>query len=288
MAAEENLNVMGDFAKAQSIDFVERFTGGITKLQELLGLTRRTPMPNGSLIKTYKSTVTLKSGKVAEGEIIPLSKVETKPADTYELEYQKYRRAVSAEAIQKHGFTMAVSDADDKLMRNIQTGIRRQFVEFLAKGTGTADGDTLQEIVSNAWGKLQVLFEDDSAGGVIVLVNPLDVAGYLGGAGIVTQQTFGMTYFQAFLGVNMLTNASVPSGTIYATVADNLNIAYPVISGGELGKAFNFTTDETGLVGITHSPKNDNLTYETIILSGLTIFAERLDGVVVGKIGGGD
>lgn len=285
MAAEENLNVAGDYAKAQSIDFVEKFTGGITKLQEMLGLTRRTPMPNGSLIKTYTNTVTLADGKVAEGELIPLSKVESKLAKTYELEYLKYRRSVSAEAIQKHGFTIAVSDADNRLMRKIQSDIRKRFAEFLATGTGTAEGDTLQAVVSNAWGKLQVLFEDDSAGGVIVLVNPMDVANYLGTAGLTTQQAFGMTYFQAFMDVSMLTNASVPQGTIYATVADNLNIAYPVISGGELGKAFNFTTDATGLVGITHGAKNDNLTYESIILTGLTIFAERLDGVVVGEIG---
>lgn len=37
--AETNLNITGDYAKAQSIDFIEQFTGDISKLQELLGLT---------------------------------------------------------------------------------------------------------------------------------------------------------------------------------------------------------------------------------------------------------
>ena len=39
MAVQENTNLTTDFAKAQSIDFVNRFTGGIKKLQEMLGIT---------------------------------------------------------------------------------------------------------------------------------------------------------------------------------------------------------------------------------------------------------
>ena len=103
MAVQENTNVRADFAKAQSIDFVTRFNGSITKLQELLGLTRRTAMSNGSLIKTYTSTVTMADGDgvVAEGDVIPLSKVETKLANTYELSNKKYRKAVTMEAIQR-------------------------------------------------------------------------------------------------------------------------------------------------------------------------------------------
>lgn len=76
MAVQENTNLTTDFAKAQSIDFVNRFTGGIKKLQEMLGITRRQGLSEGSTIKTYKSSVTLADGNVAEGDLIPLSKVE--------------------------------------------------------------------------------------------------------------------------------------------------------------------------------------------------------------------
>ena len=288
MAVQTNTNVKTDFAKAQSIDFVTRFNGSITKLLELLGLTRKTALSNGSLIKTYTSSVTLAAGDgvVAEGDIIPLSKVETKPANTYELAYKKYRKAVTMEAIQRSGFDTAVTEADNKLMKTIQAKIRAELIAFLATGTGTATGATLQAAISNAWGKLQVLFEDDAAGSVIVLVNPMDVADYIGGASITTQNAFGMTYFKAFTDVSMLTNASVPQGKFYATVADNLNLAYPVVSGGEIGKAFPFTTDATGLIGILHDTDSTRMNYETTIVTGLTMFAERLDGVVVGTIGG--
>lgn len=285
MAVQENTNITTDFAKAQSIDFVTRFNGSIKKLQELLGITRRTPMGSGAIIKTYKNTVTLADGDVAEGEIIPLSKVENKLANTYELTYKKYRRAVTLEAIQRNGFDQAVIDADNALLKKIQSNVRSSFATFLSTGTGTATGSGFQDSVANAWGKLQILFEDDAAGDVIVLANPMDISDYIGGANISTQQAFGMTYFKAFTDVSILTNASVPQGKFYATVSDNINIAYPLISGGEINKAFNFTTDESGLIGITHTPDNTRVNYETTILTGVTMFAERLDGVIVGTIG---
>ena len=285
MAVQENTNITTDFAKAQSIDFVTRFNGSIKKLQELLGITRRTPMGSGAIIKTYKNTVTLADGDVAEGEIIPLSKVENTLANTYELTYKKYRRAVTLEAIQRNGFDQAVIDADNALLKKIQSNVRSSFATFLSTGTGTATGSGFQASVANACGKLQILFEDDAAGDVIVLANPMDISDYIGGANISTQQAFGMTYFKAFTDVSILTNASVPQGKFYATVSDNINIAYPLISGGEINKAFNFTTDESGLIGITHTSDNTRVNYETTILTGVTMFAERLDGVIVGTIG---
>ena len=284
MAVQENTNLTTDFAKAQSIDFVNRFTGGIKKLQEMLGITRRQGLSEGSTIKNYKSSVTLADGDVAEGDLIPLSKVEKTLDKTYELAYKKYRRAVTLEAIQRSGFDQAVQEADTALLRKIQSNIRTDFAAFLATGTGTAAGNTMQAVVADAWAKLQVLFEDDGAGKVIVLANPMDVSAYLGSSDITTQNAFGMTYFKAFLDVSMMTNASVPKGKIYATVSDNINLAYPSISGGEISKAFHFTTDETGLVGITHAADYSRTNYETIILTAPTLYAERLDGVVVGTI----
>ena len=204
MAVQENTNLTTDFAKAQSIDFVNRFTGGIKKLQEMLGITRRQGLSEGSTIKTYKSSVTLADGNVAEGDLIPLSKVEKTLDKTYELAYKKYRRAVTLEAIQRSGFDQAVQEADTALLRKIQSNIRTDFASFLATGTGTAAGSTMQAVVADAWAKLQVLFEDDGAGKVIVLANPMDVSAYLGSSDITTQNAFGMTYFKAFLDVSMM------------------------------------------------------------------------------------
>ena len=288
MAVQANTNLTTDFAKAQSIDFTNRFVDGIQKLQELLGITRRTAMANGSIIKVYKNKVTMANGDVAEGDLIPLSKVEVEPANTYELAYKKYRKAVTLEAIQRSGFDLAVSEADNELLKQIQSNIRSALVTFLATGTGTATGTGFQAAVADAWGKLQVLFENYATDGVIVIANPQDISKYLGEqTNITTQTAFGMTYFQTFLDVKVMSNSSVPAGTFYATVADNLNLAYPAISGGEINKAFSFTTDATGLVGITHTADYTRANYETTILTGSVLFAERLDGVIVGTIATG-
>jgi hypothetical protein len=76
----------------------------------------------------------------------------------------------------------------------------------------------------------------------------------------------------------------VPQGKIYSTAKDNVVLYYIPINGADLGNVFDFTTDATGYVGIHEVPKYENLTAEDVIMSGIEIFAEKLDGVVVGTI----
>ncbi|WP_419955933.1 hypothetical protein ACN6MT_11330 [Neobacillus niacini] len=279
--AETNLQVKGDFAKAQSIDFVERFGSNLSKLIEALGVTRKMPVANGMTIKTYTSTVTMAADNaVGEGETIPLSKVTTEQAGVIELAFKKYRKAASVEAIQRHGYDQAIIESDEKLLREIQKGVRTDFFTFLGTGTGTASAENLQGAFAQAWGKVQVLFEDDAAQ-TVAFVNPLDIADHLAKAELSVQTAFGLQYVQNFAGVDtVIINSSVPKGTVYATAPENIVLAYVQLTGGEIGKAFDFTTEELGLIGVTHDIEKKNLTAETVALSGVKLFAERLDGVV--------
>lgn len=279
--AETNLQVTGDFSKAQSIDFVERFGSNLSKLVEALGVTRRMPVANGMTIKTYTSSVTMAANDaVGEGEVIPLSKVTTAPGPSIELAFKKYRKAASVESIQKHGFDQAIIETDEKLLREIQKGVRSDFFTFLGTGTGTATAETLQGAFAQAWGQIQVKFEDDAVQ-TVAFVNPLDIADYLTKAEVSVQTAFGLQYIQNFAGVDtVIINSSVPKGTVYATAPENIVLAYVQISGGEINKAFDFTTEELGLIGVTHDIEKNKLTAETVALSGVKLFAERLDGVV--------
>lgn len=63
MAVENNLTVQT--TKAQNIDFVNQFGKGVAKLQELMRITRLLPMPVGTIVKTYKSVVTLDGKSMA-------------------------------------------------------------------------------------------------------------------------------------------------------------------------------------------------------------------------------
>ena len=165
------------------------------------------------------------------------------------------------------------------MLREIQKGIRSDFFAFLGTGTGLATATDLQGAFSQAWGRVQTLFEDDSVQ-TIVFINPMDVADYLGKANVTTQTVFGMTFITGFTGVIAITNTSVPAGTVYATAPENIVLAYIPVSASEMAKAFSFTTDQTGYIGVTHDKHTDTLTYDTVAVDGIFLFAERLDGVV--------
>ena len=286
MAAETNLIKSEDLARAREIDFTYRFSESIKKLMEALGVTRKIPKQAGTVLKAYKATGTLQDGNVAEGDLIPLSKYITEPVSFDEITLKKWRKATSAEAIVEKGYNQAVVMTTDAMLKDVQKGIRSSFFSFLGTGTGVAAGDTFQATLAQSWGQLQVLFEDDDIQSVYFM-NPLDVADYLATANISLQTAFGMTYVENFLGLGtVIFNSSVPKGKIYATAKDNLVLYYIPVNGADLNEAFSFTSDQTGLIGIHEAPDYTNMTASDTVVSGIVLFAERLDGVVVGTIGG--
>ena len=73
-SAETNAIKAAQMAKVREVDFVEQFGGNILpKLMEALGVTRKIPMMEGTTMYVYKTTGTLQSGAVPEGEIINVS-----------------------------------------------------------------------------------------------------------------------------------------------------------------------------------------------------------------------
>lgn len=282
--ADANTISADDLAKVRDVDFAERFTTGIETLMKMLGVTRKIEKKAGEILKVYKVTGTLESGVVAAGEVIPLSKLNTTYEPIGEATLKKWRKQTTAEAISEKGFGQAVNDTNSKMLRLIQQGIRKQFVDFLATGTGAAAGVGLQAAMAQVWGQMQVLYEDTSVE-TVYFMNPLDVADYLGSAQITTQTAFGMSYIENFLGMGTAILASdVPKGKIYATAAENIVLYYIPVTSSDLAQAFNFTSDATGLIGIITNPDYDNLTAKTTATSGVGLFAEKLDGIVVGTI----
>ena len=287
MAAEENLIKSEDLVRIREVEFAFMFSESIKKLVEALGITRKIPKQAGTVLKAYKATGVLQDGNVPEGDLIPLSKYQTEPINFEEITLKKWRKATSAEAIVEKGYDQAVTMTTDQMIKNVQKGVRKTFFDFLATGTGVAAGATFQATLAQAWGQLQVLFEDDEIEAVYFM-NPLDVADYLATANISLQTAFGMTYVKDFLGLGtVIFNSSVPKGKIYATARDNLVLYYIPVNGADLNEAFSFTSDELGLIGIHEQPDYDNMTAKDTVVSGIVLFAERIDGVVVGAIGSG-
>lgn len=284
--AETNLITQEDLARVRMIDFNLMFNGSLTKMTEALGITRKITVQDGAVLKQLKVTGTLESGVVAEGELIPLSKYETEEITVGEVKLNKWRKSTSAEAILKGGYDQAVGATTDQMLKDIQKTIRTSLFTFMGTGTGTAEGTGLQASLANAWGKLAVLFEDDAVD-TVYFVNPLDVADYLGSATISMQTAFGMSYIENFLGLGtVMLNSSVPQGKFYATAKDNIVMYYVNVNTSELGRVFDLTTDETGYIGINEYSDKDTATVDDLVLSGVTFFPERIDGIVVGTITG--
>lgn len=284
--AETNVIKKAQMAKVRELDFALLFGENVKNLIKMLGITRKIPVTSGTALKVLKTTGTLQSGSVPEGEIIPLSQYATTWTTVAEATLQKWRKATTAEAIIKGGYDQAVDATNKKMLLDIQKGIRTQFVSFLATGTETAQGTGLQAALANAWGKLQILFEDDAVQAVY-FINPQDVADYLGAANITVQTAFGLNYVENFLGLGtVIMTGAISKGSFYATAAENIVCYYiNVNEANGLGDAFSFTTDpETGMIGIHEDGNYTRMQEETYALCGITLFAERLDGVIVGEI----
>ena len=284
-SAEANLSKSANFARVREREFVEIFTGDIRKLIEALGVTRMIQKESGSVLKVMKVTGTIESGSVPEGEVIPLSQFNTTWEPIGEITLKKWRKATTIEAINDKGYDQAVTATTDKMIKLIQKEIRSDFFTFLATGTRTATGNGFQDTLANAWGQLQVIFEDTDIQPVFFM-NPLDLAGYLGTASISLQTLFGMTYLQNFLGLgDVFLNSDVPKGKIYATAKDNIVLYYVNAGTADITEGFQFTTDQTGLIGIHEYADYDRDTVNDSVVSGIKLFAENLYGVVVGTVG---
>lgn len=289
MAAENNLIKNSDLARVRQIDFVSQFGYNTKKLMELLGVMRLIPKQAGTMLKRHTVTGTLEDGSVAEGDIIPLSKYKTVDTPLKEIKLKKWRKATSAEAILDKGYEQAVDETNDKMLQDIQGKIRTGIIGSLTiGGQPTASGANTQAALADAWGKLANIFENDAVETVYFL-NPMDIASYLATAQITVQQAFGFSYVENFLGLGtVILNSGITAGTFKATAKQNMVGYYVPANEADLAKAFDFVSDETGLIAVHEYADYDRLTADSTFLSGIEIFADNEAGVISGTISLGE
>ena len=283
--AEANLIKREDLSRVREMEFVDQFGYSVKKLLEALGVTRKIKKQPGTVLKSYKAKGKLESGIVGEGETIPLSKYVVEEINYKEITLKKWRKATTLEAIIERGYDQAVEATTAEMLRDVQRDIRKDFFSFLLSGKTSTVGKNFQTALARMWGQLQILFEDDEIQAVYFM-NPMDVADYLADHNITVENVFGMRYVENFLGIGTtFFNSSVPQGKIAATASGNIVCYYVDAATADITEAFNFTTDETGLIGIHEASDYDNLTSKDTVVAGVELFAERIDGIVVGTIG---
>lgn len=273
---------------AKSIDYAYRFGENFSKFVEALGITRQIPVQEGFTLTMYTAPkVELADGNVGEGELIPLSKVTPQPKETKTITLDKYRKVTTVESIQRYGRDEAINMTDDALIKEVQKGIRDYLFDTI-KTHGTEQPNlnegTLQGALASAWGALEVLFEDDTIT-TVAFVNPMDVAKEIANKEITLETQFGLRYYTDLTGTVVFLNNTIPQGEVYATAADNLQVAY-IDAGSEAFGEFNMFTDEFGYIGVAHGQQLETLSVQTVLLSGVLIFPERLDGMVKIDING--
>lgn len=289
MAAEPNLIDVKALGEAKSIDFANRMGIGLNKLFEALSITNKIPMNVGSAIKQYRFKIvdsTAPDGNVAEGDIIPLTKVEREQVKITELKFKKYRKSTSAEAIQSHGYDLAINRTDNELLRYVQKNFRKDFFNSLKGALDSVDrtnkaaltGKNLQGALAKGRANLSTLLDDEIT--PIALVNPNDVAEHIANGFINSNGAqFGLNLLTPYVGVKVIEFADVPAGEVWMTTAENLNVAF-ANPRGELSRAFAFATDETGFVGVLHDIQPERLTADTVFASAISMFPENIDAVV--------
>lgn len=292
MAAITNTTTSADITTTvREIDFISRFTRNINALREIMGIAAPVRKQPGTKLVSSKATVTLQSGTVAEGDEVPLSKVQIEPVAYEDIVLGKYRKAVTAEAVAKHGAAVAVQKSDDAFLQELQGVITDNFYSFIQTGTLTGEEETFQMAVAMAVAKVKDKFKkmrlDYSE--VVVMVNTVDAGRYLGSANITVQTRNGIEYVKDFVGVEtMIITSEIPEGTVIATPAENLIMYYIDPADGDfqqLGLEYTTSYDETSLIGIHKEGNYGRVMGETHALMGIKILADYIDAVAVYSIG---
>ena len=277
----------------KEIDFISRFEQNWQALREIMGVMRPVRKQLGTKLVASKAEVVLQNGEVAEGDEVPFSQATVTPVIYEDLTLQKYRKAVTAEAVAKFGASVAVQKTDDAFLNELQGKVLDEFYAFAQTGTLTGSEDTFQMAVSMAVTKVKDKFKKMRLdySNIVAFVNTVDVGKYLGAAQISMQTRNGIEYFKDFLGANtVIVSSEIPEGTVLAIPADNIVLYYVDPADGDFASlGLNYTTGngETNLIGIHKEGNYGRVMGETHALMGMKLFAEYIDAIAVYKVGAG-
>lgn len=271
---------------AREMDFVTRFGDNWEALRNILGIMRPIRKTPGTSLVSYTADVTLESGAVEPGEVIPYSKATITQAAKADLTIEKYAKAVPIEDVNKYGAEIAVEKSDDAFLTKLQNVVLTKFYTFLKTGTLIKTATTWQDALAKAQGevlnKFATMQKDVTA--VVGFANILDAYDYLGAADITVQTQFGLTYIKDFLGYStlfLLPATQIERGTVIATPVENIDLYYIDPGDSEFARlGLNYTTQgETNLIGFHAQGNYSTAVGESYALMGMALWAEYLNGI---------
>ena len=268
--------------------FVNMFGRDWEHLRDILGIMRPIRKAPGTQLKSKKATVTLESGTVAEGAQIPYSGATITESVYGTIAVEKYATAVSLEAIEEHGYDVAVAMTDDEFRNTLTQKVTSKFYTYLNTGTLTGEYADWKMALSMAKGLVVNKFKKmhRTATDVVAFVNTLDVYEYIGKAEVTIQTAFGFEYIENFMGyktVFLLSDEEIKRGRVIATPTNNINLYYIDPGDSELAKAgLEYTVQgETNLIGFHTNGNYGTAVSELFAIMGIDLFAEYIDAISV-------
>lgn len=276
---------------AREVDFVTRFNDNWEALRNIMGIMRPIRKTPGTQLISYTADVTLESGDVGAGEVIPYSKTTITQASKADVTIKKYAKAVPIEDVDKYGAEIAVEKSDDAFLTKLQNTVLSDFYTFLNTGSLTGTATTWQAALAQAQGKVLDKFASmaKDVTSVVGFANILDAYDYLGAADITVQTQFGINYIQNFMGYSTLFllpatvsgSAAIARNIVIATPVENIDLYYADPSDSEFARlGLNYTVQgETNLIGFHAQGNYTTAVGETFALMGMKLWAEYLDGI---------
>ncbi len=290
------VTVTTDFTiEARRNDFVTSFAQNWNALREIMGVARPIKKQPGTVLKSYKATLTLEDGNVPEGTEIPLSKAKVEEVAHADLTIKKYGKGITIEDVDKYGEEVAIELTDEAFRNELLGEIMGEFYEFALTGTlkpqGAAD---FQSAVALAIGSVKNKFKTMRKDGsrVVVFVNTLDAYKYLGVASIGTQTAFGIEYLKSFMGAETMILAGdddIPQGTVLAIPVNNIVDYYADPSNSGFAKmGLRYTVDaDAPMLGFAIEGNYSTATGNNWAIMGHKLWAEYLDAIAVIEVGAG-
>lgn len=271
---------------SREVDFVSRFGDNWDALRDIMGIMRPIRKTPGTSLISYTADVTLESGSVGAGNVIPYSKATITQAAKSDLTIEKYAKAVPIEDVNTYGAEIAIEKSDDAFLTKLQNVVLSKFYTFLATGTLTKTAATWQKALATAQGevlnKFATIQKDVTA--VVGFANILDAYDYLGDANITVQTQFGLNYIKDFMGYStlfLLPASQVERNKVYATPVENIDLYYIDPSDSDFAKlGLQYTTKgDTNLIGFHAQGNYSTAVGESYALMGMALWAEYLDGI---------
>lgn len=294
MAVEHLTKSANIDVRAREIDFVSRFSDTWEALRNILGIMRPIKKVPGSVLKYKKARVVLQNGNVGEGENIPLSEAFIDEVIYDEMDFEKFEKGVSAEAIKNHGYDVAIGMTDNAFLNELQGRVMDRFYTYLNTGALTNRQANFQKAMALAKGLVVNQFKKlhKTITEVVGFANVLDVYEYIGAQTISVQNEFGFTYIKNFMGYNtvfLLSDEEIARGKVVATPVDNIDLYYVDPSDSDFARAgLVYTVDgATPLIGFHTEGSYGDATSRCYALMGMTLFAEYIDGIAVVTVDNG-